>query len=348
MQAWSITLIVIACLIVVYFIYVDIVDAIFLKKTILKRCEDHDFALLRYEDVKDEISRTKYQTGYYGKAINGYVYRDRNIEFCKGFIILSHGFFGTHLQYTYEIYLLCKAGYKVLAYDQYGCGISEGKNPKSLGNGVYVLENVIADIKKRGLNGSLPLILYGHSWGAYCSIAALKHNDDIRCCIARSGPNDPILAGMDSLKRYNKALYYSCYPFLYVINRYILGRRESVKATRGLKANHDTRVLALHALDDTMGSYRHSIARLAEKNKYENLTSYVAKHGGHNMFLTLECKNRIKEINAEKKKIDEIEGEDEKKKQTERLASSFDRFSIYECDNDVYRTIMSFIEESLA
>ncbi len=348
MLAFEITLIVIASLIVLYFAAVCIINTVFLKHTVLNRVEDHDFALLRYEDIKDEISRKKYQTGYYGKAINGFIYEDRNNPDPKAFIIFSQGFYGTHLQYTYEIYLLCKAGYRVLAYDQYGVGISEGKNPQSLANGVYVLENVIADVKKREINGSLPLVLYGHSWGAYCSTAALKNHKDIKCCIERSGPNSPIIAGMDSLRRYNKALYNFCYPLLYVINRYMLGKRESVKATRGLKANHETKVLALHAKDDSMVVYKHSIAALSEKNKYENLTSYVAEHGGHNMFLTLKCKNKIKEINAKKHEIDKIEDEEEKKKQTDLLASSFDTFSIYECDMDVYNTIISFIEESIA
>ncbi len=348
MQAWSIVLIVILCVIVVYFTSVLIISFIFLKKTVLKRGVDNDFALLTYDDIKEDIGRKKYATGYYGKAIRGFIYEDRNIKEKKGFIIFSHGFYGTHLQYTYEIYLLCKAGYRVLAYDQYGAGVSEGKNQQSLGTGVYVLENVIADVKKRELNNGLPLILYGHSWGGYCVTAALKHHKDIKCCISRSGPLSPIQAGCDTIKRYNKALYLYSAPLLYPINYYIAGRRYAVKATRGLKSNHETGVLALHAKDDTMCLYRHSIAYLAEKNKYPNLTSYVAEHGGHNMFLTLECKEKIKEINRKKKEIDRITDEDEKKKQTELLASSFDRFSLYECDMTVYNTIISFIEESIA
>lgn len=293
-----------------------------------------------YDDISSTIDREKYLTGFYREAIRGYIYFERDRSDFKGFIILAHGFFGSHLQYMVDIAFLCKEGYKVLAFDQYGVSESDGSSQVSLANGIYVLENVIADVEKRKLNGTLNIYLYGHSWGAYSIAGALKNHQEITGAIMRSGFYDPIKIMESSLKLINKKAYYmiiACFKLSY---RLLFGRKNMVKARRGIDKNHQTKCLIIHAKDDSVVPYSNSLYRYKELHKQDNVALFLTEKGDHNSIITEEGgENYVKSIakGEEMKKIS--------KEEYDKYILSLDRVKMYPYNREVKDKIISFLAE---
>ncbi len=346
MEPWGIAVI---CLIIIIFFYASfclICVAIANEKLFGVRGEDpHNPIYLRYEDYEDWMERKPYMCGYYGKAINGYIYSDKNFKDYKGFIILSHGFFGTHVQYLFDIAMLAKKGYQVLAYDQFGVGISEGRSQQALATGIYVLENVIADVEKKDINHGLNLYLYGHSWGGYCVVGAMRNHPEIKGVIARSAPMGPGIAGKDLMKTFAPKLY----PFISQLIRFssflILGFRYSIKAKRGFK-NKTSPVLLIQAKNDPMVPYCHSLAKYCEDHKKENVQISVTDKGLHNSLLVEEDQNQYRTWVKEYKEIEKIADEKEKTRMEEKFIASLDRVHSYHYDEDVSKEIIDFLEET--
>ena len=106
--------------------------------------EEHDPYFVHFEDYSDMV-RTEYEMSYKGKTIRGYIYAKQHFQDSKGLFILAHGMFSTHLNYLPDIALLISCGYEVLAFDQYGVGISDGEEIISLEHGTRVLNEIIFD-----------------------------------------------------------------------------------------------------------------------------------------------------------------------------------------------------------
>lgn len=341
-------LIVILVVLGVLFLYAAtmmILFALVLRKTLWQRGEDpKNPCYLRFSDYKDELERKPYQTFYYGKAINGFLYKERGRKAFRGFVILSHGFFGTHVQYLIDIDMLCRMGYVVLAYDQYGAGLSEGKNQESFATGIYVLENVISDVEKRNVNDGLPLILYGHSWGGYCVIGAMRKHPEIRKVVSRSGFVSPVRVGLDSLKHVSKALYVLMAPVVYPISWLLMGRRNLVSARRGFK-NESTKCLLLYAMDDPMVLPGNAIATYCQKHPRKNVVSVVSKIGGHNSLLTPESLEKYHELVKAYSDIEKMSDGEEKKKREETFMGSLHRREYYRLDEEGVERIRLFLEK---
>ena len=300
---------------------------------------------IRYEDYPS-LKRINYSTYYYNKKINGYIYYKEKGTY-KGFIILSHGLFGTHVQYLKDINFLTDNGYKVLAYDQYGCGISQGDKQEYLAHGIYVCENVINDVIHRNINTNLDLILYGHSWGAYSVTGAIKNYPQIKKVIARSGPVSPRISGRDLFKVYNKHIYRFIYLGYNLAYLFLIPHMFRIKATRGLKKNKTTKILFIHAKDDNIVFYNHSLANYYLKKKQSNIEFYTTDIGKHNSIITLDGLNNYSEL---VKKYNSIKKESELAIQND-LLTKFNlklkkRDSLYPINEEVANKIIEFLNKN--
>ena len=316
------------------------------KAVFLIHGEDPDNpCYIRYEDYPD-LKRENYSTYYYNKKINGYIYYKGNNKY-KGFIILSHGLFGTHIQYLKDINFLTSNGYKVLAYDQYGCGISEGSKQEYLAHGIYVCENVINDVIKRNINSNLDLILYGHSWGAYSITGAIKNYPQIKKVIARSGPIGPRISGRDLFKVYNKHIYRFIYLGYNLSYLFLVPFIFRIKATRGPKKNKNTKVLLIHAKDDNLVFTNHSLASYYLKHKSDNVETFFTNKGGHNSLITPNgldnYNNLVKEYKSIKKETELSIQNDLLKKFNLKLKN---RDSLYPLNKEVSNKILEFLEKN--
>ena len=79
--------------------------------------------------------------------------------------------------------------YLVFAYDATGNGESEGKTAKGMPQGLIDLDYAIRYIKENMELADLPLVLFGHSWGAYSSAGVLNLHPDIKAVVMAAGFN---------------------------------------------------------------------------------------------------------------------------------------------------------------
>lgn len=328
-----------------YFVYCFVVVVIANRKVLGVRGKDPDNpCYLTYDDYAGELDSEAYVCGYYGKAICGYVYTEHGRKDFRGFVILAHGLFGTHVQYYMDIYMLCKAGYKVLAYDQYGVGESEGHAQEYLAHGIYVMENVITDVLKAQLNDDLPLFLYGHSWGAYSAVGAMKRFPQLKGVISRSGPVSPAVAGKDLLRMVAPKVYRSIAPCYGLCVFILLGFRYSIRSTRGFR-NRTTPVLLIQAEDDNLVPFKDSLVAYVEKHPKTNVRIFTTKDGRHNTLLVPEGQkvysDKVKAywalVREHGKDSDEVKA----------FIASLNRREMYPYRKEVADQILSFMDDCL-
>lgn len=340
MKILFITLIILCLLFIIYFLFALFITININKVITGQRGKDPDNpCYLQYKDYQDVLNREQYEMTFNKAKIRGYIYTDKRINKFKGFIILSHGFFGTHIQYLLDISLLAKNGYKVLAYDQYGNGLSEGKNQKSLATGIYLLDKIITDVEQKKLNKNLPLILYGHSWGGYSVIGALKNHPEIYKCVSRSGIVSPLKATSNLFKIRNPKLYKFVGFLISFCSYLIYGFKGSLKSTSGLKKNHKTKTLIIYADNDNMVNKENSLAYYYLKHPQDNVEVFITKLGKHNSIL-LEAgqENYHKKLKEYKELLKKNNYQE-----LQNFTNSLNRISLYPYNEEVSNKILSFL-----
>ena len=80
---------------------------------------EDDFDMLR-----EEVSFSSNK----GQILRGYIYRKDDSYTPKALIVFSHGYTNTHNDYLNQIYYFVENGYIALAYDNTGCGMSDGED----------------------------------------------------------------------------------------------------------------------------------------------------------------------------------------------------------------------------
>ena len=82
--------------------------------------------------------------------------------------IFCHGIGGGHLSYMKEIERLCRAGWRVLAYDNTGCFASDGDGIGGLSGSLRDLDAAVRWLKQTGAFAEASrVVAVGHSWGGY-------------------------------------------------------------------------------------------------------------------------------------------------------------------------------------
>jgi proline iminopeptidase len=121
----------------------------------------------------------------------------------KGTVLCLHGGPGTSSDPSSNMAKLTEHGYKVVAYDQLGCGRSERPQDRSLYNVDRFAEEV------EGIRQALNLgkiHLFGGSWGGMLNVAyAVKYSKNLKSLIISSGSSSTPL-DMSELKRMRAAL----------------------------------------------------------------------------------------------------------------------------------------------
>ena len=120
-------------------------------------------------------------------GLKGFIYSKADVPQKDKLIIFCHGMGPGHIAYTTEIAYFCNFGYSVLAVDNRGCNLSDGKNMKGMYSGAQTAISAIDFAKEQGFNN---LILVGHSWGAYSALCATKKRKVDKVVSIRA-PNTP-------------------------------------------------------------------------------------------------------------------------------------------------------------
>ena len=190
-----------------------------------------------------------------GQILKGYMYYYEGME-QKAVIVLSHGFGGggqrTYLDCTNY---LAKNGFYVFAYDATGNDESEGDGIIGFPQGIIDVNNAIDYVETLQNYKNYPIMLFGHSWGAYSTCNALYFHPEVKAVVAISGFNN----SADLIRTHGH--YYSnggeeaVMPFIENREKELFGDLAASTAMRGFE-NSNAGVFIIHSGDDDVVPYQ--------------------------------------------------------------------------------------------
>lgn len=179
MEWWQVAIVIIIILIIVLigiFLSIKHLANSIVKANFDKRYNDNHtlkyFTVDDFENLKNEpiefISNE-------GQKLRGFIYCSTLVEKPKALLVVSHGLGAGHLQYTTEINYFAQKGYLVFAFDNTACNLSDGEQIKGVTRGVIDLEYALKYIETDERLSDLPILLFGHSMGAFsvCNVTSV-------------------------------------------------------------------------------------------------------------------------------------------------------------------------------
>lgn len=186
-----------------------------------------------------------------GEELRGYLYSSGTSPAdAGGIVIISHGHGGGG-QNSYMPFadVFAKAGYLVLAYDAPGNDQSPGF-VGGLPRGVLALSGAIDYVSSRDDLCHLPIMLFGHSWGAYSGANVLNLHPEIAGAAFVSGFNESEDMIGFYAREYVGPLADLTMPYISFYERLKFGREvTSVSGVSGMAAT-DAAILIAHSSDD--------------------------------------------------------------------------------------------------
>ena len=206
-----------------------------------------EFSVSDFEGLT--VERSDFESD--GACLAGYCYRSAACDAPKGVVVVAHGMGGGgHNTYMPFIDRFTAEGYLVFAYDARGNDNSEGDSVEGLPQGVIDLDAAICHVRSLERYRSLPILLFGHSWGAYAAGNVLNFHPDIAAAVLIAGFNE----SEDMLLYQSSEIVGSlakCSLF-YVewYERLKFGRDyTAITAVEGMRSS-DAKILVVHSRDD--------------------------------------------------------------------------------------------------
>lgn len=298
-----------------------------------KRSEKN--ALLKYFTA-EEFSLTAEPVKIEGEkaALGGYIYSSANAQGCGKLIVFCHGLGAGQVEYTTEIAYFCNKGFTVLAVDNYGTNLSEGKNIKGFYSGALSVARAIDFARKDTRLKGKPLYLVGHSWGGYSALCASAIRK-VEGVVAISAPSVPAnVIGEYIAKTMPKPLAAIICYFLTITYCFKFKGKGNTDAAKCAESN-GTPTLLIHGDKDVVVGK--SIA-VYYKASGDNITKYLAEGKAHNPYNTVAAEAKLAELSQT---LRSLKTDEERK----AFAQSFDFSAATEEDLEVMQTIVDFIEK---
>ncbi len=245
-------------------------------------------------------------------------------------VVFCHGMGPGCAAYTTEIAKFVSFGYRVVAVDYMGCGISDGEKPRGIRAGVDATELAVKYARAR-YGGKI--VLVGHSWGAYSALCATKAVK-VDGVVAMSAPDSPSKMLVDGcipvLGGWAKILL----PFLWTANQNRGGNKNNLKAAKCIEKS-GVPALIIHGADDKIVPLTNS----AYAKSRGNVQKLLVPNRGHNPYLSEGAQNLLNELSAN---LAKTSGKDPDG-QAEKFLQTFDYKAACEEDEVVMQKIKTFI-----
>ncbi len=312
------------------------------------RAEDNEASgYLRYSDVEDSYSR-ELMSFYSGdNLLQGYLYGYGNEN---GLVVQAHGIGCCAEDYLAETLCFVDNGYAVFTYDNTGCGLSEGDSMVGLQQAVYDNDAALTFIESDTRFDNLPVLLYGHSWGAYAVTAGLNFSHDVAAVVSVSGFNKPVSMMIEWGRGTLGAFAYVEYPYVYIHQLTVFGSDVGLSAVDGINST-DTPVLIVHGTNDETvpGSSVGTIAyrdEITNPNVQYKLCDEEGHNGHSDLFLSESAVEYSRELTDEYERLQEQYGGDLPKSVRKEFYESIDRKLVSELDEDFMSDILTFFQVS--
>lgn len=223
--------------------------AIIYEVTFDRRYETAAWMEFSAQDFNDLcVQRSDFESD--GVTLAGYRYAVGDVQ-PKGVVVVAHGMGGGGQNgYMPMIYAFASGGYAVFAYDARGNDQSGGGGVKGFPQGVIDLDSAICHVQSLAEYRNLPIVLFGHSWGAYSASCVLALHPEVRAAVLVAGFN----AAADMLRLYGTDVagdaaellmaYFKGYELLKFGNPYA-----SLTALEGMQRS-DAGIMIVQSRDD--------------------------------------------------------------------------------------------------
>ncbi|MGN0613217.1 MAG: alpha/beta hydrolase family protein, partial [Porcipelethomonas sp.] len=282
---------------------------------------------LNYDDVSDIYNREMVAFKSGENTLTGYIYGER--EGCDGLVVISHGLGNYSEGYISETCCFVDKGYMVFAFDNTGSGRSEGEGTMGMAQSVIDLDAALDYVESDSRLNSLPVLLYGHSWGGYAVTAVLGLDHDITAAVSVAGYNTPVgIVSEFGENMIGKPLSVIEHPFIWLNNKVIFGDMANLSAVDGINAT-DTHVMIIHGSGDETVRYD-GASIIAHRDEITNPNAVFktidGERNGHNsLFMSEQAFEYKKQLDGEHEKLEEEYGDEIPDEAEKEFRESVDR-----------------------
>lgn len=298
------------------------------------RCERNP--LLKYFIAEElALTATPVRVSKGKRALRGFIYTKDEVPQKKVLVVFCHGLGSGHDAYMTEINGLCGQGFTVLALDNRGCVLSDGKNIKGMYSGAETAKAAIDYARSEKRFDGYKLCLVGHSWGGY-SVLCASAERKVDAVVALSAPVSPVktiyYGASQMMPKFFAAIL--C-PFIAVVDFLHFGGKSNRNAAKcAVKSGVPT--LLIQGDNDTVVPLKKSAYAYANG---KNIEKYLAEGKSHNPYNTPEAQAMMIELSAKLSKARKM-SEEEKK-----YFKTFDYAKATEEDEAVMGKIFEFLEK---
>lgn len=203
-------------------------------------------AKLQFKDVEREYPQELFKIPSGKNMLQGYLLGKENT---KGLVVVAHGLGGGAEGYLTTILCFVQQGYQVLAYDNTGYHLSEGKSSVGLPQAVEDLDAVLTFIEEHACFSGLPVYLFGHSWGGYSVTAVLQNGHKVKAVASVSGFSNPNQMIREWAWRMVGKWAVLVIPFMVLHQRLSFGKKLDIMAVDGINKS-GVPVLLVHGSED--------------------------------------------------------------------------------------------------
>lgn len=280
-----------------------IIGLYFYNKVFGIRYETSEMYRFTLDDFEG-LNRDRYEfKSNKGQKIVGYNYYHKK-ENIKGMVVLAHGLGGGgHNSYMDCVNYFAKNGYYVFAYDATGNDESEGKNIRGLAQQVIDLDYAISYIESQNEFKNFPIMLFGHSWGAYSVSNVLNYHPEVKAVVSMAGFN----RSSDSIKSQGEEMVGKMVnvlmPYINIYEKLVFGKYATNTSMSGFEKSN-ANIMIVHSQNDNVVQKKYGYDIYYEKYKDDNRFTFIEyADKGHNwVYNSREYINYCNEFSTARKK----------------------------------------------
>ncbi len=283
-----------------------------------------------------------------GQLLAGYQYA-KDGQQVKGVVVIAHGFGGGgHNTYMDFADYFASNGYLVFAYDATGNDKSEGDSVGGLPQGVIDLDYALRYVKQSEEYRGLPILLFGHSWGAYCAGSVLNCHGDVRAAVLLAGFDRSV----DLLEQQGETMAGPAIklflPYFTLYERLKFGKYAAYSVTGGFAAC-DAGAMIIHSQDDTTVLPENGYVKFQEAYGDDPRFCFIEyEDRGHDgICLSETARDYRKRLNEDYIAYVEANGGDFNAEiRAEFMGRYLDKSICYEFDPDLMERILDFYDRN--
>lgn len=284
-----------------------------------------------------------------GTVLAGYRYWKED-QTAKAVVVLAHGMGGGG-QNAYMPLIDCftSNGYYVFAYDATGNDQSGGEDVQGLPQGLIDLDHAIDHVQWLEDYRGLPVVLFGHSWGAYSVGNVLNFHPEVKAAVMVAGFNESEDMLYYESSNYVGPLIELEIPYLRWYEQIKFGREYTdVTAVEGIE-NTDAAILIVQSRDDASVPMEYGYNDFYEAFQNSDRVSFLLyEDRGHSYLFYSEASYAYREqLNADYTAYVQTHGGEYNAQVKEEFMNAYlDKKQCFEPDPELMAQILTLYDEA--